>query len=905
MKTRIPILVVALAALGLSTAARAEPKDDARRHFKAGLMAIEEGDLDLALQRFLAAQEAYPHEATLYNIARVYADMGDLSNALVYYRMYRDQTGDDEAVNVDPVIQAIEARTGAAPIQVTAPTDTPAPSDGSDEELTESEVARLGDIRAELGALSEAFKSRGAENASANAGQAAEILENPTAPSAVGVNLGELGVGDETVDITELDLEALGVSTMITDAYDRSVVTASRRGQDPLDSPSTLTVVTQEDIRLSGVTTITDLMRRVVGVDIAQMGGGHTDISIRGFNRELNNKVLVLIDGRSTYWDSFGATLWPALPIVLEEIDRIEIIRGPGSAVYGANAVTGVINIITKTPGEREETIVHVDAGTIGYRRGSVVTVGTLNEHRYRFSAGFGEHGRFERDLSLTEEQLQDEDQPIQTFFDDQTRATAHAKVHGRIDRTFGRLGYASISGGYNDGKMEYYNIAALPVFAMEWKHNTLRGDFHYGVFHLRSFWNRNHSYTGAWAQPRDIRYENYSQILDDSVDVEMETPLEFTTGAIDHELNVGVGYRYKSIAMDYLRPNNGSLANPNIQHHLSGFVNEQISAGPVDVVGSFRVDRHPFIQDITQTMSPRLAGIVRVAENTSVRATAGRAFRAPNALELLADYELPTPFDGVWVYGDGDANLLPEKITTYELGVHDESTDFHVLDVVGYANILNDAIWLPDIEPKIDFWDPDPGGFRAGDVPFSNVLGTNYVGYGIEAEARIFPTDGMDLFANVSLQQLRRDSSQGNAAIEGQSGVLPNTLEQAAELTKSGDPDDIVLPSFSAPASTKLNGGWMYRTPVRTDLTLMAHYVGPQVGNAHQISPTGIVVTPVDIPARFLMSSRVAIRPTKDENLELAITGWNMTAGKKGWIDHAKGQHLRARYHGTVRYTF
>ncbi|MEZ4234600.1 MAG: TonB-dependent receptor plug domain-containing protein [Myxococcota bacterium] len=84
------------------------------------------------------------------------------------------------------------------------------------------------------------------------------------------------------------------------EAYERVVVSASRVGQDPLDSPATVTVLTADDIRLSGVVDLPDLLRRVVGVEIMAPAAGHSEIAIRGFQRKMNNKVLVLIDGRST-----------------------------------------------------------------------------------------------------------------------------------------------------------------------------------------------------------------------------------------------------------------------------------------------------------------------------------------------------------------------------------------------------------------------------------------------------------------------------------------------------------------------------------------------------------------------------------------------------------------------------
>ena len=114
-------------------------------------------------------------------------------------------------------------------------------------------------------------------------------------------------------------------------------------------------VITQEDIARSGGTNIPDLLRMVPGLDVAQINGSTWAISARGFNQQFANKLLVLVDGRAVYTPLFAGVNWDTVDVPLEDIDRIEVIRGPGATVWGANAVNGVINIITKkaadTPG--------------------------------------------------------------------------------------------------------------------------------------------------------------------------------------------------------------------------------------------------------------------------------------------------------------------------------------------------------------------------------------------------------------------------------------------------------------------------------------------------------------------------------------------------------------------------
>ena len=147
-------------------------------------------------------------------------------------------------------------------------------------------------------------------------------------------------------DLTQFSLE---------DLMNVQVTSVSKKEQKLAKTGAAIFVITQEDIRRSGATNIPDLLRMVPGVDVARVDHSNWAVSIRGFNSVYANKVLVLIDGRSVYHPAFSGVLWYAQDVPLEDIERIEVIRGPGGTVWGANAMNGVINIITKsakaTPG--------------------------------------------------------------------------------------------------------------------------------------------------------------------------------------------------------------------------------------------------------------------------------------------------------------------------------------------------------------------------------------------------------------------------------------------------------------------------------------------------------------------------------------------------------------------------
>ena len=142
------------------------------------------------------------------------------------------------------------------------------------------------------------------------------------------------------------------------------VTSVSKRPEDTFKSAAAITVITQEDIRLSGATHVAELLRMVPGLDVARIDSGDWAISSRGFNDQFANKLLVVVDGRTIYTPLFSGVYWDIQSLMLEDIERIEVIRGPGAALWGANAVNGVINIITKKAEKTQGVLVSQLIGT-------------------------------------------------------------------------------------------------------------------------------------------------------------------------------------------------------------------------------------------------------------------------------------------------------------------------------------------------------------------------------------------------------------------------------------------------------------------------------------------------------------------------------------------------------------
>ncbi len=164
----------------------------------------------------------------------------------------------------------------------------------------------------------------------------------PAAPDEIGV--ASSGITSEEEPLEDIDLLELEIPT---------VVSATRRKQKVTTVPHAISIITAEDIRRSGARSVADALRLAPGVDVADLAYGVAAVAPRGAHGLLSRTVLILVDGRQIYDSYMGGTLWGCWPFQLEDIERIEVIRGPAGVTWGANAVSGVINIVTKDPADQ------------------------------------------------------------------------------------------------------------------------------------------------------------------------------------------------------------------------------------------------------------------------------------------------------------------------------------------------------------------------------------------------------------------------------------------------------------------------------------------------------------------------------------------------------------------------
>src|SRR5580765_1036466 len=182
------------------------------------------------------------------------------------------------------------------------------------------------------------------------------------------------------VAVSGANVEVPAISLALANLSDTIVVSATKSDSALIDAPATISVVTSEVLASTPAQNYGDLLRSLPGVNVIQLSARDVNVTNRQGTSTLSNSQLVLLDDRSIYLDFFGLVLWDFMPTNMSDVKQIEVIRGPASAVWGANALTGVVNVITKTPRQTTGTTVSLSAGFFDRDAGSTAGkgVGTL-----------------------------------------------------------------------------------------------------------------------------------------------------------------------------------------------------------------------------------------------------------------------------------------------------------------------------------------------------------------------------------------------------------------------------------------------------------------------------------------------------------------------------------------------
>ena len=408
-----------------------------------------------------------------------------------------------------------------------------------------------------------------------------------------------------------------------------TVFTASKKEQLATESPSSVTVITAEDIRRSGANSIPDVLRRVVGMDVVQATSTQWEVSARGVAHSLNSRMLVLVDGRTVYRDLFGGAIWYLLPVVLEDIERIEVVRGPGSALYGANAFFGVINIITKSVQAAAGGLATVSRGSDDLQRNSVVYADPQARVPYKVTAGY-----------------------------DQVDEWGREQVSGRVGkatfllepRPVGRAAL-SLSGGFDQGRARIRLSTTGSATPADWDERAryLMATLEHPDYSVRAFWNHDDTVVNHSDVPE-------KRIETDVLDVEAQANRRWG----EHAVIVGIGARRTVLKAPELldRASRG-------EDLFSLFAQDEYRATrKLTLVGGARLDHTTLLGG---RFSPRLAALYRLADNQTLRFTAGKAFRRPTFLESYIYLTEPLAPGLDYVY-HGNTALKPETLEECEL---------------------------------------------------------------------------------------------------------------------------------------------------------------------------------------------------------------------------------------------
>ena len=267
------------------------------------------------------------------------------------------------------------------------------------------------------------------------------------------------------------------------EVQDVIVVTASRTEQKLHEVPTTVTVITAEELENAPVDDYGDILRNVPGLNVSQMSARDVQITGRAATSSLATNQLVLVDGRTLYLDFFGFVMWDFLPSNPREIKQIEVVRGPGSAVWGANAMTGVVNLITKKPREITGTSLQLGAGELGTSFGSVTHAGAGDKVSYKLSGGYYEQDAYDRPTGL----IQGSPAPGTPYPDFQNQGTEQPKAEIRVDYdpTIGSSwtfsgGYAATDGIIHTGigPFDIDSGSNMTYFKTGWTRQALQVNF-------------------------------------------------------------------------------------------------------------------------------------------------------------------------------------------------------------------------------------------------------------------------------------------------------------------------------------------------------------------------------------------------------------------------------------------
>ena len=452
------------------------------------------------------------------------------------------------------------------------------------------------------------------------------------------------------------------------------VVSASKTEQQLVDAPATMTVIGPKQLSVAPSNNYAEILRAVPGLNITQLSARDVNVNSRSATSSLATAQLTVVDGRSVYQDFFGFTMWEFVPSNLDEIKQIEAIRGPASAVWGANAMNGVINVITKSPREMLGTSITFGAGNMArevddngasaaamfYVRGTYAQA--LNDRwAYKVSAGASSMDAFARPTGLIP------NGGTTSYPNYVNEGTAQPKFDARVDYDFADPGKKlTFAGGVagTDGMM-HTGIGPFDIHSganmSYWKVGYTKN-----AFKLQAFMNTLH---GSATNVVSVGPDGQPIGLDfDTTTTDIELGDSRILGG-KHVLTYGGNLRFNNF--------NLTIAPPEDTRTEGGAYvqDEWLMSDKFRIVAGARVDKFSSID--SAVFSPRVAVVVKPAADQSVRASYNRAFRAPsmvnNQLSTVVATAIPL---GLINAGYGSAIYQLPTTATGNLDLKEESID-------------------------------------------------------------------------------------------------------------------------------------------------------------------------------------------------------------------------------------
>jgi iron complex outermembrane recepter protein len=522
---------------------------------------------------------------------------------------------------------------------------------------------------------------------------------------------------------TPLGVSALGMppeepSEEMKFLQEETVSIASRYEQPISEAPSNVYVITDEDIRQSGASDLPTVLRRIPGLEVIQMTGADFNVSVRGDNQPAANKLLVMVDGRSIYVDAQGFMFWKAIPVTLPEIKRIEVLKGPASAVYGFNAFDGIINIITKSAEEMKGTTVQIGGGEFGTWTNSAIHAGTHGKLGYRLSYG--------------------QDQTQQWGNRD---ALAFRSNKFNIQTEYALTGDSRllVSGGLVDVNRYDGPIAETIVNATKFSQGNAYVRYERPNFFVRAFWNRWNASALTQINPLippflriTSRDGNPTQSPStDSYNIESQHTVALGP---TNNLSYGANYRLNTIS-------GNNIDQFSSENRLGFFMQDEWRATQVlTLVAGARYDLDTFIHP---TISPRGSILFKPLKDHTFRATVSLAYRTPTLFETQVDQRTFTnaPLPPQTIFVQGSNNLKPEEIVSYEVGYQGWFFQHRIrIRTDLFFNHISDLISARTVSPMM--------------ATLVNASGTADI-YGGEAGIEFLATAWLTGFANYAYEQI------------------------------------------------------------------------------------------------------------------------------------------------------